>query len=292
VTSRRSYAVITPARDEQENLARLAASLTSQEAMPDAWVIVDNGSRDGTQDLAAELASRHPWIRIVTAPAAQGLVRGGPVVRAFHVGLAALEPRPTFVAKVDADVSLSPSFFATLLSAFEADATLGLASGACHELQDGAWVRRFGTGDNVWGAARMYRRECLEDVLPLEERMGWDGIDVIKANVCGWRTAALLDLPFRHHRPEAVRDNAPRSAWVAQGRAAYYMGYRFSYLLARTLYRIRDDRSAASMVTGYLAGMVQREDRVAPSVRSHVRRQQRWRHLPVRAREALGRPAT
>jgi poly-beta-1,6-N-acetyl-D-glucosamine synthase len=284
-----AYAVITPARDEAENLQRLADSLRRQTVPPATWLIVDNGSRDGTRELAERLAGETPWIRVVDAPAASGLVRGGPVVRAFHVGVDALGELPGFVAKVDADVSFEPDFFGRLLGAFAADPRLGMASGACHELQDGGWLPRYGTGDNVWGAARAYRRECLRAVLPLEERMGWDGIDVIKANVGGWRTTALLDLPFRHHRPEAARDDAASGAWAAQGRAAYYMGYRFSYLMARTLYRLRRERAAAAMVAGYISSALRREGRIDPAVRAHIRRNQRWRHIPVRAREALGR---
>jgi poly-beta-1,6-N-acetyl-D-glucosamine synthase len=283
------YAVITPARDEAENLERLAASLRRQAVTPATWLIVDNGSRDGTRELAERLAQETPWIRVVAASAAAGLVRGGPVVRAFHVGVDALGELPPFVAKVDADVSCEPDFFSRLLDAFAADPSLGIASGACHELQGERWLPRYGTGDNVWGAARVYRRECLQVVLPLEERMGWDGIDVIKANVGGWRTTALLDLPFLHHRPEAVRDNGAGKAWAAQGRAAHYMGYRFSYLLARTLYRLRREPAAGAIMLGYLSAAWVRQARVDPAVRAHIRRQQRWRHIPVRAREALGR---
>ena len=47
------------------------------------------------------------------------------------------------------------------------------------------------TGSTVWGATRAYRWECLQRVLPLEERLGWDGIDEFKANALGWRTETL-----------------------------------------------------------------------------------------------------
>ena len=32
------------------------------------------------------------------------------------------------------------------------------------------------------GRCRAYRRACLEQISPLEEHMGWDGIDVLKAD--------------------------------------------------------------------------------------------------------------
>ena len=59
MTARLSYALITPARDEAENLPRLAASIQAQDVAPDAWVIVDNGSTDGTLEIASELAREH-----------------------------------------------------------------------------------------------------------------------------------------------------------------------------------------------------------------------------------------
>ena len=61
-----SYGLITPARDESDNLPRLAAGLAAQTVLPAAWVIVDNGSTDGTAEIAAEIAREHPWVTVLT----------------------------------------------------------------------------------------------------------------------------------------------------------------------------------------------------------------------------------
>jgi hypothetical protein len=45
---------------------------------------------------------------------------------------------------------------------------------------------------------------------------------------------------------------------TAQGRAAWYMGYRPSYVLLRTLYRMPSDPGAAGMVLGYAAALLTR----------------------------------
>jgi glycosyltransferase involved in cell wall biosynthesis len=293
VTTRLSYAVVTPARDEAENLARLAGSLDGQELRPRAWVIVDNGSSDSTATVAQRLAAEHGWVVAVEAPVPHGIERGGPVVRAFHVGLDALSergPLPEVVVKVDADTSFPADHFRRLLDAFDADPRLGIASGSAWELESGSWTQHHMTGDSVWGAARAYRRECLDDVLPLEERMGWDGIDAYKASLAGWTTRTLTDLPFCHHRREGERDGARRRAWAAQGRASHYMGYRFPYLLARALHHARGERAAIWMAAGYLQALARREQRCAdPVVRDAIRRDQRLRNLPRRVREAAGR---
>jgi hypothetical protein len=100
------------------------------------------------------------------------------------------------------------------------------------------------------------------------------------------------DLPFLHHRAEGARDANRLEFWSKQGHAAHFMGYRLSYLLIRTVYRLLRDPYAVGIFRGYLAATVRREPRCAdPKVRAFVRDQQRLTRLPERAREALRRRA-
>ena len=64
-----TYAVVTPARNEAENLKRLAAALAAQTRKPKVWAVVEDGSTDGTWGLLTELATRHEWLLPVTPPA-------------------------------------------------------------------------------------------------------------------------------------------------------------------------------------------------------------------------------
>lgn len=254
-----TYAVVTPVRDEAANLRRLAAALASQARRPERWVIIDDGSQDGTVELARELADEHPWIVLPTraAHAAGDLWRGrreGRDLIAFRAGVQALEAAtPDVVVKVDADVSFAPDFFERLLERFDAEPLLGIAGGACYEQEDGRWVRRRVMPTHPRGATRAYRRACLDDMLALEPRMGWDGLDEVRVQLRGYTTRSFVDLPFRHHRPEGGRERNRFGAHVAHGRASWYMGYRPSYLGLRTLFRLREDVTAAGLVFGYLA---------------------------------------
>lgn len=289
-----SYAVVTPAHDEAENLPRLAAALAAQTVPPAEWVVVEDSSSDDTLAVLRSLAAEHPWLRVVEAPPREpGLAaapRGGRVVRAFSAGLESLGPEPDLVAKVDADISFGPEYFERLADAFARDPRLGIASGTCYQEDGDGWRQFYGTAASVWGAARVYRRECLEQILPLEERMGWDGIDVVKANVEGWRSEILLELPFFHHRLEGSREDGSWRAWAAQGEAAHYMGYRLSYVFARTVFRARRDPAALSMLATFVGCAAKRRPRYPNrDVREYIRRQQQLRNLPSRKREALGR---
>jgi poly-beta-1,6-N-acetyl-D-glucosamine synthase len=281
-----TYALVTPVRSEEANLVRLAAAIEAQTLQPTHWVIVDNGSEDATAAVARELALRHEWITATAVPGEARPVPGAPIVRAFHAGLRELPELPDVVVKLDADTSMEPDHFARLTQAFADDPSLGIASGTCLEpAEDGGWEPIEVTHGHVRGAARAYRRECLKQVLPLVERVGWDGIDELKAATLGWTTAMLPDLAFYHHRRLGARDGAPTARWRAQGAAAWFMGYRFSYLLLRTLHRARTDRAAFAMLGSYLGAALRREERYSDAaVRAHLRRSQSLRALAGRYR--------
>lgn len=289
-----TYAVVTPARNELDNLPRLMGCLSSQTLLPAAWVIVDDGSTDGTGELVADLADAHPWVRVAgRAEEVSGAIevgrRIGREAIAFAAGVERIPSPVDVIVKLDADVSFDGTFFERLLGEFAADPALGIAGGLCLELEDGEWRPQHQTGGHVRGATRAYRWACYQDVIPLPATMGWDGIDEAKAALHGWAFRSLPDLPFYHHRPLGQRDGG-RLAWEHQGEAARFMGYRFSYLVLRSLYWARRDPKAVAMVVGWVRAAARREPLYEDAaVRSYVRSQQSLRAIPLRVREALGR---
>jgi poly-beta-1,6-N-acetyl-D-glucosamine synthase len=285
-----SYVAITAARNEGENLPRIAACLAAQTVLPLRWLVVDNGSTDDTLDVADDLTRRNDWIRVIAMSGAERPARGAAVVRAFHAGVAALDVAPDVVVKLDADVSMGPDYFAGLLDAFASEPQLGMASGTEYVKEGDAWVERHQARDSVvWGPVRAYRWSCLRDVLPLEERMGWDAIDEFKANVHGWRTRTLRDIHYRHHRREGERDGARIRFWSTEGSAAFYMGYRPSYLVLRSVFHSLHEPAALAMLAGYAAAAVRRDDRLSDrQAVEYLRSQQRLRTLWLRGREVRG----
>jgi glycosyltransferase involved in cell wall biosynthesis len=286
-----TYSIITPARDEAEALPRLAEALAQQTRLPERWVIVENGSSDGTRAVAEALVEAYDWAQLLVREESGSRERGAPIVRAIHAGIEAAGGEADLVVNVDADVTMEPDYFERLLEAFEREPSLGIASGSAWELSDGVWRQRFVTGGTVWGATRAYRRTCLTSLLPLEERHGWDGIDQLKARARGWETRTLTDLPFRHHRTEGSEDGSSWAHWLANGDTAYFMGYRPWYLLLRTLHRVRHDPAAIAMIGGYAAAAARRSPRLDdPGARAVLRDDQSLRQILRRRREALGHP--
>jgi len=283
-----SYGIITPARNEAENLPRLADAVLAQTQRPVFWTIVDNGSDDATVELARSLARAHDWIQVMQIPKLPS-GRGAPIVRSFHAGLATRPRDVDVIVGVDADVDFPADYLELLVAEFAADRKLGIASGSGWEEIRGEWRQRHLTGSTVWGATRAYRRRCLEQLLPLEERLGWDGIDEFKANALGWQTRIVPGLGFRHYRPEGSRDGGWQ-ARVAQGDFCWYVGYRPSYVLLRAAFNALRHPSACGLLWGYARGALTRAPRLGDErAVAYVRSSQRLRHLVPRVRQALGR---
>jgi hypothetical protein len=212
--------------------------------------------------------------------------REGRDLLALQQGLQALPLPVELITKLDADLTLPPDYFERLASAFESDPQLGMATGTRCELDDGRWQERHLTASAVAAQCRTYRWACWEQVQPLEPCLGWDGVDEARAVLSGWHTRVIPGLQFRHHRPMGQRDGSGFRARAAEGIAAYYMGYRPSYLLARVLWHARRDATALGMIWGWATAVATRERRCPdPAVRAYVRRQQSARYLARRLRE-------
>ena len=201
-----THLVVTPARNEAENLRRLGECLIEQTWRPDAWIVVDNGSTDGTADVVTELARAHGWIRLVSIASDAVPARGRSSVRAFNAGVMDVPKHPDLITGLDADVSFESGYFEALRREFERNPRLGIASGLCYEPSGEGWEPVHVTHPYIRGASFTCRRECVAQLLPLEERLGWESIAVLRANVRGWTDG---DLPQPQLLPPSP-DRCPR----------------------------------------------------------------------------------
>ena len=63
-----TYVVITPARNEAQYIELTINSLVAQTVPPRKWIIVSDGSTDGTDDIVERYISDHPWIELIRMP--------------------------------------------------------------------------------------------------------------------------------------------------------------------------------------------------------------------------------
>lgn len=278
-----SYAAISPVKDEAEHFARTAESMLAQSHRPVRWVIVDDGSSDGTDAIAARYAREHDWIVVVSSGRDGARARGGAIVAAFNAGLAALEEMPDFVVKLDGDLFLPTHYFAWVAQTFARVPQAGIVGGTTRLFDGKRWVPDATSRHNLSGVAKAYRRECFEQIGGLRVSMGWDGIDEYGARARGWQVHVLSELPILHYKARGSAQAWYRARWE-EGRGANYMGYRPSFMLFRVAYLMLREPPpvlgglvlAASFLHARLTGAPTVDDAGA---RRLLRREQRARLL-------------
>jgi dolichol-phosphate mannosyltransferase len=171
--------LILPTYNEAENVRAivLAAGEVLSQAAPEGFkvLIVDDGSPDGTGELADGLASEHDWVRVMHRAEKNGI---GP---AYLAGFRhALDHGAGYVMEMDSDFSHDPADLARLLEAVRTDADLALGSryvpgggvtdwGLLRRLvsEGGSTYARLVLGLKVrdlTGGFKCFRREVLEAI--------------------------------------------------------------------------------------------------------------------------------
>lgn len=272
------YVVVSPVRDEREHLAKTVESVIGQTIRPAEWVIVNDGSTDGTAEIIDRYAARYPWLHAVHRENRGFRKSGGGVMEAFsegygHLGSADWE----YLVKLDGDLSFSADYFESCFREFEKNPRLGIGGGGIYHVVDGKMEFEKTPLFHVRGATKIYRKECWNDIGGLIKAPGWDTLDEVKANMKGWETRSFQELKVAHHRFTGEADGGWRNA-VKNGLGAYISGYHPLFMILKSL-RWMAKRPyvvcSAGLVYGYATGYVQRVDRVNdPDLIRYIRREQ------------------
>ena len=121
------YAIVTPARNEAANIERTIQSMVAQSLRPLKWVIVSDGSTDGTDDIIKRYSTLHSWIELERC-AERAERHFAAKVNAFNAGYARLRNvEYDLVGSMDADISFDADQFEFLIRKFSKEPKLGLA---------------------------------------------------------------------------------------------------------------------------------------------------------------------
>jgi poly-beta-1,6-N-acetyl-D-glucosamine synthase len=284
----RSYVVVSPVRDEIAHIEHTLQAMVAQSVRPLLWVIVDDGSTDGTGELLQHFAGQHPWVRLLRRSDRGVRVAGGGVIGAFYDGYREVETLPwDFVVKLDGDLSFDCDYFARCLSHFANEPRLGVASGTVCVLKGGK-LQVESRGDpafHVRGPCKIYRAGCWKQISPLVSAPGWDTLDDVRANLFGWSTRTFPDLCVRHHKPTGSAYGAWSDAFK-RGIANYNSGYHPAFMAAKCVKRLFQRpylTEAAGLGAGFASGYLKRRPMQADKQTVRFLREQQWRRLTLRS---------
>jgi len=286
------YALVTPARNEAENIERLIQSVVAQTARPVKWVIVSDGSTDGTDDIVRKHAARHAWIELERRPE-RAERHFAAKVEAFNAGYARLKGVDyDLVGSMDADISFDPDFFAFLLGKFAEDPKLGLGGAPFKE--DGLeYDFRFSSVEHVSGALQLFRRECFEQIggyIPIKGG-GIDVVAVWSARARGWHTRTHTEKFYRHHRKMGTAKDSLWRVKFKDGRKDYALGVHPLWEVFRTAYQMTKRPflvGGMALGFGYVLSMVTRPERPIPDELMRFRRADQMARLKALLRKCVG----
>jgi len=222
--------------NRRDLLRACLASLARQEGVRFETIVIDNGSSDGSPDLA----EREFGARVIRNAQNRGFCA------ANNQGFAAA--RGEFIALLNNDAEAEPGWLAALLRACGRAPDIGMAASKVLVWEDPRRIDKAGhlifpDGQNrgrgsgaldegqydreeevLWpdGCAALYRREMIERIGGFDEDFFAYGDDAelgLRARIAGWRCLYTPEAVVRHHRGSTLgKDSARRLVLIERNR--------------------------------------------------------------------------
>jgi len=236
-----TYVLITPARNEAAFIEMTIGSVIQQSVRPLKWVIVSDGSTDGTDNIVLKYAASHDWIELVRLPDRRVRNFAGKV-SAFNAGYERVKDIDyDIVGSLDADISIDPDYFRFLLDKFLRNPRLGVAGTPFRE-GDSQYDYRFSSIDHVSGACQLFRRECFESIggyVPIKGG-GIDVVAVVTARMKGWQTRSFPEKVCLHHREMGSGMHTGLNLPFKWGQKDYRLGGHPVWQMFRCVYQMKN----------------------------------------------------
>jgi len=234
----RNLAIVTPAKNEEENIPNLVDGVFNQSQLPKLWVFVNDASTDNTVEVFnKEIQSRllvHTDIKIVIVnyeDHEKGYALGEKYSRIIKFALSnvykeEVDSKFQYIGILDCDVIPEKNYYRGLINNFENDSNLGIASaGKLNENIDGVWVTTFVNKSFAAGGFRVWKRDCLEQT-GYHVSVSQDSVSAARAVMMGWKVRSYRDLSVN------IRQRGAKYGYAYYGKSAYMRHVPFFYLLA------------------------------------------------------------
>lgn len=289
------YAVVSPVRDEAEYLEHTIRSMVRQTVLPTQWIVVDDGSTDGTGAIIDRWASQYPWItpvrRADRGRPEHGSSRGhrareAKEIQAFYGGYDHITAADwEFLVKIDGDVGFEADYFEKCLAEFNADLRLGIGGGTICNVIEGKLEPELTPQFHVRGATKIYRRACWEEIGGIGRGAAWDTLDEVKANMLGWHTRTFSHLQVAHYRYTGAANGGWNNA-VKNGLWSYVAGYHPLFMAARCVHQLTRKPyilRSIGLMYGFVGGWLRRIPNSADKEEIQYVRNQQLRRLSFRS---------
>ena len=287
-----TYVIITPARNEADYIELTIRSAINQTVLPLKWVIVSDGSTDGTDDIVKRYAASHPWIELVQMPARKERHFAGKVF-AFDTGYEKVKHlQYDVIGNLDADISFGPDHYEFLLGKFAGNPLLGVAGTAFIEDSAVTYDYDIVNIEHVSGQCQLFRRTCFDNIggyTPIKGG-GVDWTAVTTARLKGWKTRTFTERKFIHHRRMGTGMSSVLVSRYRFGRQDYYLGGHPLWEVFRAIYQMKNKPyiiGGALLFAGYYWAMLTRVDKAVSRELEAFRRKEQMQRLGILLKRAM-----
>lgn len=247
--------VIVLAWNEEKVLAECLRSILYQSLEPGKVIVLDDGSTDKTPQIIDDFCAVFYTIYPIHRSREDANHK---YTRALKEATKLIDPEFDYLAIVDADTVLENHYFEKVLSRLKRDPSIGLTGGVLH----GEIISSiaFGLPPHVFGANRVYTRECWRDlnnggtVLTYTCDDAIDTFHYLEAFGLGFQPTLFEDIQSWSLRPR--KTGGPRM--FSRGIDSYKMGYYFVYMIGRALIW-----KSPSILAGFISAKLRGEARLA-----------------------------
>jgi biofilm PGA synthesis N-glycosyltransferase PgaC len=277
-----TYVLITPTRNEADYIELTIKSMIAQTSLPLKWVIVSDGSTDGTDDIVKKYLQAYPWIELVRTPERKERHFAGKVM-AFNAGYEKVKNLSyDIIGNLDADLSFEKDYFEFLLSKLVENPKLGVAGTPF--VEDGKhYDFRYASTDHVSGACQLFRKKCFEEIggyIPIKGG-GIDWAAVTTARMKGWQTRTFTEKTCTHHRKIGTSGNGKLMAQFKYGQKNYYLGGHPLWHLSRSVFQMKNKPyiiGGILLLWGYIWAYIRKMERpISPELMRFYRAEQMQR---------------
>ncbi|MFD0931998.1 glycosyltransferase [Psychroflexus salinarum] len=262
--NRPNIALVTPLKDELNNIDKFLDSVKNQSIPIKTLIIVENDSIDGSKeylDRITELENIEQF-KVININFEDTTYRvGKKYATIINTGFENLREEPfydelDYIGILDCDVFPEMDYYKKLTGFLMNNPEIGISSGLIftnegkQHIANQNWVR---------GGCRIWKKDCFDQA---GYRIAYtaDTVSVALAHLKGWKTETLKSAKVISREVDVRFSNSSE-----KGYHAYYRGHTLLYMTLKSLYTIlikRKVKTGSTLLVGYMKSMLSRRPRI------------------------------
>jgi len=285
------YILITPVKNEENNLSQTINSLLHQDVKPKLWVIVDDNSDDGTPEIIQRYSDKISWIAGIKSErknteydASMGyskVVRVGINYAKKTADTQKIEYN--YIGILDGDITLNKDYFKILMQEADEIEKCGIISGLLHEK-----TKKDPENGIPRGGARLYNKKCLEEIGVFPITTSPDTVTGIKAVNREWKLVKTGNASGLQLRPQAGKKGLLHG-YKKTGEGDYYLGYHPVNIFLAGIYLCFKFPfyTGLALLYGYFSSFILRKKQTDDKEIKEYFGEQKFRNLKNKLRKKL-----